>query len=230
MKPKDFYDRTASDYDKRHDNPTTRYIRSVEERLIKRYSFGRVLDISCGTGPHLREFGIDASLNMLKQAKKKGFKKIALADAAKLPFPDSSFDTVLFMFSVLSPSEYEKAFKEIRRVLKKKGIAVVSLPSRWDYYENKSLLKRLLLKDKHNGKTIHVYDMLLRFRLFEKDELINCFNGLKLEHIEGLFIFQRPYWGSYADFSKWESLKLKMDRLQFLNKAAYVFIAVFRKP
>jgi ubiquinone/menaquinone biosynthesis C-methylase UbiE len=230
MKPGEFYDRTASDYDKRHDNATTRYIRSREERLINKYSFGSILDISCGTGPHLREFGIDISLNMLKQAKKKGFKKIVLGDAAKLPFPSSSFDTVLFMFSVLIPDEYEKAFKEIRRVLRKNGIAIVSLPSRWDYYENKSLLKRLLLKDRHDGKTIHVYDMLLRFRLFERDEVINCFNDFKLEHLEGLFIFQRPYWGSYVDFSKRESFKLKLDRLQFLNKAAYVYIAVFRKP
>ena len=69
-------------------------------------------------------------------------------------------------------------------------------------------------------------------KMFENEgkELMNIFSDFKLEHFEGLFIFQRPYWGSYVGFSVWEKLKLRLDELQFLNRAARIYFAVFRKP
>jgi len=230
MKPQEFYNKTASEYDRRHNNPTSGYIQSAEEAIINKYSSGRVLNLCCGTGIHQSDIGIDVSINMLNQAKAKGLKNLVLGNALNLPFPKKSFDTVICMSSILVAGDYARAFSEIYRVLKRDGIAIISLPSRWDYYEKRSFFKRLLFNDRHASKTFHVNDILMRIRLFSKKEFIGMLKGFRLEHFRGLFLFQRPYWGSYEKLTGWESFKLGLDRyLQLFNRAGYFYVAVFRK-
>lgn len=94
----------------------------------------RVLDLACGTGlnfPHLHELvgerghviGVDLTPAMLEIARKlinaKGWKNVEVreADAADLPFPDSSFDKVIVSFALTIIPDYIKAIEEIHRVL-----------------------------------------------------------------------------------------------------------------
>ncbi|MCX9010539.1 MAG: methyltransferase domain-containing protein [Candidatus Methanoperedens sp.] len=98
----------------------------------------RILDVGTGTGKQAFAFakrgynvtGIDLSEAMLKVAVKKnkyGNVKFIVADAAHLPFKDSSFDVSSVSFALhdmLLPIR-EKALKEMVRVTRREGMIVV---------------------------------------------------------------------------------------------------------
>jgi len=111
-----------------------------------------VLEIACGTGRvtrHLREkFGpsvelvaSDLSGDMLEVAKSTlndPSIEFRVADAQSLPFPDSSFDLVVFQFGIMFLPDKLKGLRETFRVLKPGGRLVFST---WDKTENTLLLK-----------------------------------------------------------------------------------------
>jgi demethylmenaquinone methyltransferase/2-methoxy-6-polyprenyl-1,4-benzoquinol methylase len=96
---------------------------------------GRILDVGTGTGISRRELlkahpdstviGVDRSPEMLKIAAANGTGSYARADVRVLPFPDGIFDaaTAGFVFRPLDGDD--AAIKEIFRVLKPGGRAVV---------------------------------------------------------------------------------------------------------
>ena len=113
--------------------------RQLVKRLVARYSQGtavRILDIGCGTGALLRELsaygeasGIDVSEKAVQYCKERGLTRVSLGDAAKLPFPDASFDIVVIL-DVLEHIEDDAAgCNEIKRVLKPGGHAIIAVPA-----------------------------------------------------------------------------------------------------
>ncbi len=98
----------------------------------------RALDMGSGTGGNLRLlrgksfsvlFGIDASFTAAKLCTGKGFAPVALGDAAKLPFVDGSFDLVLAMDVLEHVEDDRMAAKEISRILRPGGLAIVTVPA-----------------------------------------------------------------------------------------------------
>lgn len=92
----------------------------------------KILDTCTGTGdlaifmnkinPNSEITGIDFCENMIKIAKHKTSKiKFIQADCTDIPFPDNHFDIVTNSFGLRNIENYEKAIKEISRVLKSKG-------------------------------------------------------------------------------------------------------------
>ncbi len=97
----------------------------------------KILEVACGTGsmssqiaevfPEARLTLLDLSSPYLKkaQAKLKNVERVDFVqgDAAKLPFPNKSFDAVVscFLFHELPMSERKKVIGEAKRVLKPKG-------------------------------------------------------------------------------------------------------------
>ena len=89
---------------------------------------GRVLEIAIGTGlniPHYEKadfvVGIDNHRGMLRRAIRRTWEASApvdlvAADARHLPFPDSSFDTVVVGFSLCTVPEPEAVLNEMARV------------------------------------------------------------------------------------------------------------------
>jgi ubiquinone/menaquinone biosynthesis C-methylase UbiE len=90
---------------------------------------GRVLEVAIGTGRNLTHYdnevtvaGVDLSPEMLALAKKHAAELAREADlregdAAHLPFPDASFDTVVCALSLCSIPDPVRAIAEMRRVL-----------------------------------------------------------------------------------------------------------------
>ena len=98
-----------------------------------------VLDIGCGTGeferlvlkdhPEQRMVGVDLSVKMLEVARQKcqAYPNVTFctAGAAALPFPDYSFDVVVSASALHYFDQPEMSLKEMRRVLKPGGSAVI---------------------------------------------------------------------------------------------------------
>ena len=80
-------------------------------------------------------FGIDISEPTVRQARAAfpdGGLRAAVADVRRLPFRDGSFDAVYSMGTIEHFEGTETALREIRRVLRPGGRAVIGVPNRWD--------------------------------------------------------------------------------------------------
>ncbi len=104
----------------------------------------KILNVGCGTGgtiAMLEQFGlvenIDVSVEAIKFMKQAGYKRITKTDGKKVPFKDSTFDIVA-AFDVLEHIEDDKAaLLEWKRVLKKDGAIVLSVPAyQWLWSEH----------------------------------------------------------------------------------------------
>ena len=231
MKTRGFYDKTAGKYDERHKNYMINHMRTEEEKLIRKYAAGKILDIGCGTGQHLKlanAIGLDVSFPMLREAKKKNCRNLVQGNAENLPFPDNSFDTILCMFTVLNLCDVEKSINEMKRVLKKSGNIIISVTTVWER-GNRPLIKKLFSRPEPCRKKMRIEGFKLDFQTFTKKAFLDLFKEFKLEYFKGIFIAQNPWWGWHRDFSFFERMKLRIDKLQFLNNSARLYMAVFRK-
>ena len=110
--------------------------------LAARWQSGKLLNVGCAHGPDFLPFsrgfelwGVDSSPAMLKQARRYSAKfrfyvNLVAADALLLPFPDDTFDwaiSVATYHHIKGREEREKAFVELKRVLKPDGEAFVTV-------------------------------------------------------------------------------------------------------
>jgi tRNA (uracil-5-)-methyltransferase TRM9 len=120
-------------------------LRDELDALAARWQSGKLLNVGCAHGADFLPFsqrfelwGVDSSRAMLRQglgycAKHKLYVTLVLADALSLPFTDNSFDwaiSVATYHHIRGREEREKAFEELRRVLKPKGEAFVTVWNR----------------------------------------------------------------------------------------------------
>lgn len=100
----------------------------------------KLLDLGCGNGEFTLKvaerigtgnvFGIDIVKDNVEQAKAKGIDCYqADLDGAKLPFEDESFDAVCANHIIEHVSDTDGFVKEVHRVLKPGGYAVISTPN-----------------------------------------------------------------------------------------------------
>lgn len=105
----------------------------------------KVLDVGCGTGAvmqflikkNFETHGIDPSEEALKYCAFKGL-SVKKSSAEEIDFPENSFD-IVFALDVLEHLENpELAVEEIRRVLKKNGVFIMTVPAHqwlWSYHD-----------------------------------------------------------------------------------------------
>lgn len=231
MDAKELYDRTAGIYRRKHEySPTTQWFKKHEDAAVLKYARGRTLDIGCGTGDTLKLLkdyvGVDISLEMLKIAESRCFKNLKLGDAESLPFPDKSFDSALCLFAVLNMCNIEKAAKEMARVLKPGGTAIISLASVYD--NGYGFRKKLKLKNPTRRKKFHINHQKIIISLHTREDIESIFGrqGLKPVHFDSFFIFQKPQWGDDRPFSFVEKARLLAEKILPLKKYGCMYLFV----
>ena len=119
---------------------------------IQRYRFAAkwankrtVLDLGCGEGYGTKILkragaskiiGVDINKEVIKQAKKNYSSKSVFfqeGDAQGLEFKDKSFDLVISLELIEHLQNYKKYLKEVKRVLKTKGVFILSTPNKDNY-------------------------------------------------------------------------------------------------
>lgn len=178
-----------------------------------------VLDIGCGSGmissyfceQRSSVFGIDISENMIQQAnsylQSRNLQAIlSIGDATNLQFPDNYFD-VITCVSVLEWLDKDiEAIREIRRVLKNDGIAIVSVP-------NKKSLMRIAEKLYFTLKKMisPYFNLKTGYLAFQKnqyvpDEFDNLCETTNLKKIDSLY-YVTPY-SKFNFFKKLSTYRL----------------------
>ncbi len=109
-----------------------------------------VLDIACHHGdmlsmiqarlPQARLVGADISDQYVAQTKARGFEAVACDVAAGMPFPDGSFDCVIFGEVIEHLVDPDAALTEIARVLRPGGRLVLTTPNLAAWYNRILLL------------------------------------------------------------------------------------------
>lgn len=115
--------------------------RTLVKKLVKQYARERketlqILDIGCGAGALMQELeefgevtGIDISERAVEACRKRGLSRVIHGDAAQLPFPNDSFDVVVMMDVLEHLKDDAVGSREVARVLKKDGLAIVAVPA-----------------------------------------------------------------------------------------------------
>jgi len=95
-----------------------------------------ILDVGCGTGANLEmlsEFGetegVDVSSEALSFCRERGLENVKQGEAEALPYEDSSFDLVTGLDVVEHLDDDLAGLKEMRRVLRPGGHALVFVPA-----------------------------------------------------------------------------------------------------
>lgn len=144
------------------------------KRVIEKFGKGdSYLDAGCGTGLILRNLpkgsiGIDINPKNIKKAKIHApFAKIVEADIEKLPFSNNSFSTIICTEVIEHQPNPSQAIKELKRVLKKDGILIGSVPSKSPIW-----FLRFLSSTCPAGEPFH--------KNYKKEELIEVFKNFKI--------------------------------------------------
>ena len=186
------YDSIAKDYDLQRsttfeDKKVLKEQLNIVHQIIKKNKPKKILEAGCGTGRILAPLvdkgykieGFDLSKNMLAQLLKKNSKiKTKIGDIEKIPYKSNTYDLVYSITVLIHLTDFEKGFKEMYRVTKKKGLVVFDLPNKNSFWT------RLSLSFNPNKK---------RTRLYSLKELKEYFKDYECQ-ITGIFSYARTFY------------------------------------
>jgi len=176
---------------------STRLYLSDDIMALKKYARHNdsVLDLGCGNGRLVELFremeikytGGDSSGELIKIARERNpDKKFIILDPITLNFPDNAFDVVycLSMFHHIPSTELRIDYlKEIRRVLKPKGLLVLTVWNLW----NRPGTVWSILKSGFFHPKLDLNDIFLPFKENNGKALamryIHCFRDVELEKL-----------------------------------------------
>lgn len=180
-------------------------------RLSKKYIHGKVLDVGAGTGALIKKIPNAIGIDLVERP---GIKKASITD---LPFDNSSFDTVFAMevLEHLDDKDLRKGLDEVKRVLKKEGYFIVTVP-------NDENLEDRMVNCPHCGKRFHRVQHMRSFNKITIKQTLEDY-GFKIIKIK-----QEPY-----DFNKkigswiirYKNIRLLKPLLNLVKKGNLFVIA-----
>jgi len=236
------YDSLAEEWDRRYENPTIRYRRSIEFNAIsKNIKKGdKVLDVGCGSGRHTffllekgcNVTGVDVSPKMLEVLKQKAEKRkyslpLFLADCNNLPFETESFDVVVSIYGSLTHLQKPVCcIQEMKRVLRKGGKVVVGVENKWALLP---LIRRILRFEwskiimlLHKGGKFTTFkkengqEILIWLQYYSLKQLINLFRNvdfIKIKTYGGLLLLPQEYgYSSKNSLSSFKKVLIWIER------------------
>lgn len=126
------------------DKITLKFIHK-KTKFLENYKNGhqkKLLDIGSNHGHFtelMKEYGYDAygidpyKPNILK-CQREGKAKYIVGSGEKLPFPDNYFDLIVMFDTLEHIISRDACLKEINRVLKDAGEAIISIPNTWSWF------------------------------------------------------------------------------------------------
>ena len=165
------YDRTAEIYDQLYLSEQ----KSKYSAILPALSLSKadsVLDAGCGTGlliPLIASqsrfvVGIDMSLGMLEQAKRRslGFRNVdlVLADVEFLPLRDESFSRIFALTTLQNVLNKRRALKEIKRIGTRNSLKIVTLLKKGDETKQIELLEKMRFKIRFMQDSKQLKDIL----------------------------------------------------------------------
>lgn len=134
-------------YAKEGISPTRNY-EKLHDKIIELCPFeSKILDVGCGVGILLSKlksengcevYGIDFSKNAVEFCKGNGVNAI-VSELPNVPYPDEMFDVVICSEVLEHLSKPEKTIEQILRVLKAKGIFIITVPYKEDNVVDKHI-------------------------------------------------------------------------------------------
>lgn len=150
------------------------------------YLTGKVLDFGCGFSPYKNYINCDEYVRVDIASTYNNFgtlkNTIIYYDGKTLPFKDEEFDSIFCTEVLEHIPNIEEITSELYRVLKSKGIILISVPFTWDEHEVPNDFRRftqfgikLLLEKngfnviniKKTTKTIHTITQLLTSAIYQ---------------------------------------------------------------
>ncbi len=182
-----------------------------------------VVDMGCGNGRHLvlcaekckQATGLDISRELLFIAKnnlaEKKLKNVIFlhSDVTFIPIKNESVDAIIYiacLHNIKSKEKRLQSLKELKRILKKEGTALISVWSRWqDKYRKLFFKKWFIQTDKSEFGDIDIYwkqdgfNIPRFYHLYSKKEFIEDLTkaGLKIEKIESIKLCSKKYTDNY---------------------------------
>ncbi len=114
-----------------------KYEKALMDEMMREVPPGKALEIGCGTGHWTQYFaekgndiiGIDVSREMVEIAERKNIPSTVclVHDVQNMPFRDDFFENIFAITSLEFVEDQDKAFAEIKRVIKDYGYLVVAV-------------------------------------------------------------------------------------------------------
>ena len=205
----------AKSFDKTRTKPWKQCIDFVKNLNITE----TIVDMGCGNGRHLiicaeyskHVIGLDLSKELLFIAKNKMEEKniknaiFLHSDVKFIPIKNETVDAILYIASLHNISGRHnriQSLRELKRILKKDGVALISVWSRWqDKYRKLFFKKWFRCTSKSDFGDIDIYwrqhnlNIPRFYHLYSKKELIEDLTkaGLKIKKIESVKLHSQKY-------------------------------------
>src|SRR3989344_2579274 len=157
----------------------------------------KILDVGCGTGSLISSLsiqydvvGCEYSSRALKLCKKRGVDDLVKSDAEKLPFGEENFDVVTVLDVVEHIDHDVEMLAEIRRILKRDGHVVISVPAHMFLWQAHDVLH-------HHKRWYAAAELKYKLRL-------SGFKILRMTYWNSLLF---PFSAGYKFFSKGSNIK-----------------------